>query len=397
MKNTQKTDRAEKYLATGIKNLRESVKEELSMEDFVRANLQLLFGLEREEYLAENPTDKGNGFYPRSLRSLIKDGITVKIPRTRNNDFAPVALELCRLSAEQMNELALTLLQKGMTTRDTSDVMRRFFGSNVSHTTIDQLTQEFGQLRSAWEKSPLERTYQVIYADALQVTVRRGDRYAKEAVCVIYGVTLENTRELLAISINPTESAAEWKEVFENLKQRGVENITLAVADGLPGLPEAIQSVFPATRFQVCVVHKKRNILRKTRPRDKKAVAEDLKEVFNNFENVDTVSVARDKLTTFIDRWRDRYDFTGHFDEETVDHLFTYISFPPEVRRMIYTTNSIENVNRAIRKATKNKLSFESPERLLDYIFVVIKDFESKHWQKPVWQYNGIIDPNMKQ
>ena len=182
MKNTQKIDRAEKYLATGIKNLRESVKGELSMEDFVRANLQLLFGLEREEYLAENPTDKGNGFYSRSLRSLIKDGITIQIPRTRNNDFAPIALELCRLSMEQMNELSLTLLQKGMTTRDTSDVMRRFFGSSVSHTTVDQLAKEFGQLRSTWENSPLEKVYKTVFADALQVTVRRGNRYAKEAV-----------------------------------------------------------------------------------------------------------------------------------------------------------------------------------------------------------------------
>ena len=393
MKNTQKTDRAEKYLATGIKNLRESVKEELSMEDFVRANLQLLFGLEREEYLAENPVDKGNGFYPRSLRSLIKDGITVKIPRTRNNDFAPVALELCRLSAEQMNELSLTLLQKGMTTRDTSEVMRRFFGSNVSHTTVDQLAQEFGQLRGAWQNSSLERIYKVIFADALQVTVRRGNRYAKEAVYVLYGVTEENTRELLALSLNPTESAEEWREVFQTLKERGVEAVTLVVADGLPGLPEAIQKVFPDARFQVCAVHKIRNILRKTRPGDKEAVARELKWVFDNFETADTVAEAKTKLSAFLDRWQDRYDFAKHFDGETVEHLFTYVSFPPDVRRMIYTTNSIENVNRAIRKATKNKLSFKSPERLLDYIFVVIKDFESKHWQKPVWQYNGITSP----
>ena len=293
---------------------------------------------------------------------------------------------------EQMNELSLTLLQKGMTTRDTSDVMRRFFGSSVSHTTVDQLAKEFGQLRSTWENSPLEKVYKTVFADALQVTVRRGNRYAKEAVYVLYGVTLENTRELLALSLNPTESAEEWKEVFENLKERGVETITLVVADGLQGLPGAIQSVFPATYFQVCVIHKIRNILRKTRPRDKAAVAKDLKEVFNNFETADTVTAAKDKLTAFLREWQDRYDFAKHFNEEIIDHLFTYVSFSPDVRRMIYTTNSIENVNRAIRKATKNKLSFESPDRLLDYIFVVIKDFESKHWQRPVWQYNGIID-----
>ncbi|MBI4272751.1 transposase [Candidatus Uhrbacteria bacterium] len=198
-----------------------------------------------------------------------------------------------------------------------------------------------------------------------------------------YGVREDLKRELLALSINPTESASEWREQWELLLKRGVQTIDLIVADGLSGLEQEVHRVFPGSTFQKCVVHKMRNILNKTRPQDKHEMAKNLKEIFENFGSEATIENALAKIEAVCDKWHDRYPHLKRFfNEETTEYYFTYIQFSPRVRRMIYTTNSIENVNRVIRKATKNKLSFESPDTLLDYVFMVIKEFEEKNFMK---------------
>jgi transposase-like protein len=387
---TKQRSRTERYLESTVKNLRAALPD-LSMEQFVAANLQALFGLEREEYLERVTGDKGNGYYPRSLQSLLKEGVMIKVPRTRTDGFSPIALELIRMSQEQVNELVLTLYKKGMTTRDVADVMTDFFGDSVSHTTVSNLAEQFHGVREAWERSSLDTSYRVIFCDCLFVTVRRGVSYEKEAVYVAYGVTTRNTRELLALSISPTESLTTWREIFSTLTARGVRTVGLVVADGIPGMEDVILETWQ-TRFQKCVVHKMRNVLNDVRPKDKQAVAHDLSQVFDNFDAEATLTQAYEKVRAFVATWQSTYPrIVRHFDESTLPYYFTYLAFPPEVRRLIYTTNSIENLNKQIRKATKTKLSFESPERLLDYVFIIIKEFEHKNWERfPVYQFSFI-------
>jgi len=176
---------------------------------------------------------------------------------------------------------------------------------------------------------------------------------------------------------------------LQTVKDRGVEEIDLFIADGIKGLEDKFLELYPKGEFQKCVVHKQRNILRKTRPKYKKEVAEDLKEIFDNFDNDATLEKALEKVNIFLKKWKVKYPgFKNSFEEENIEYYFTYIKFHPKVRRMIYTSNSIENLNRQVRKTTKNKLSFESPERLLDYVFMVIKEFEEKNYMKyPVSNY----------
>ena len=225
-----------------------------------------------------------------------------------------------------------------------------------------------------------EPEYKAIFCDCIFITVRRGDSYQKEAVYIAYGVTSEDKRELLALSISPTESITIWKEIFLSIKERGAHAVSLVIADGITGMEDAAMEVWPKAELQKCVVHKMRNILLDIRPRDKAAVAEDLKDIFNNFDSGATLENALAKVKMFCDTWKEKYKMIGrHFNEKTIEYYFTYIKYPPEVRRMIYTTNSIENLNKHIRKGTKNKLSFESPERLLDYVFIIIKEFEHKN------------------
>ncbi len=383
--------RSDIFLETSIKNMRGALCD-ISMEQFVVKNLETLFGLEREEYLEKMTEDKGNGYYSRSFQSLMKSGIQINVPRTRESGFSPIAIELFKMNQDQVNELVLTLYKKGMTTRDISDVMTDFFGDSVSHTTVANLAEQFHGIRIAWEKSKLDTTYHAVFCDCIFITVRRGDSYEKEAVYVAYGVTEHNTRELLALAINPTESTTVWKEIFLSLKERGVKKVSLVIADGIKGMEDVVMESWRETKIQKCVVHKMRNVLNDIRPKEKKEAATDLKQVFDNFSESATKEKAYKKVEEFITKWETKYPtIKKHFDPKTVPYYFTYIDYPPEVRRMIYTTNSIENLNKHIRKGTKNKLSFESPERLLDYVFIIIKEFENKNWSRfPVNQF-GLI------
>lgn len=383
--------RSDIFLASSVKQMRAALSD-LTMEQFVVKNLETLFGLEREEYLEKATEDKGNGYYSRSFQSLMKNGIQINVPRTRESGFAPLAIQLFKMNQDQVNELVLTLYKKGMTTRDISDVMTDFFGDSVSHTTVANLAEQFHGIRVAWEKSRLDVTYHAIFCDCIFITVRRGDSYEKEAVYIAYGVTSRNTRELLALEIIPTESTATWKNIFYSLKRRGVANVSLVVADGLTGMEEVVMEAWRTTKLQKCVVHKMRNVLNDIRPKEKAAVADGLKHVFDNFEASQTKLEAYKKVDSFISTWETKYPTIGrHFNKKALEYYFTYIDYPAEIRRMIYTTNSIENLNKHIRKGTKNKLSFESPERLLDYVFIIIKEFEHKNWSRfPVNQFSVI-------
>ncbi len=381
---SDKKNRTEELLEKNIKNLRENL-EDLSMDKFIGKTIETLMLIERDEYLEDiNKTkkDKGNGSYGRAMNSLSKNSLLVHIPRTRTGLFSPATLELLKINREKVDEIALSLYKKGMTSNDINEFLNEIFEENMSPAKISNLAKVFNKFRIAWQNSKLEKHYKVVYGDVIFITVRRGDEYAKEGVFIAFGVREDNRRELLCLSQNPTESAEFWKELLQDLREeRGVQQIDLFVADGLKNLENVFLEIYPQGEFQKCVVHKQRNILNKTRPKDKKEIGEDLKEIFNNFEENDTIEKALKKVNNFLEKWKTKYpNFKNHFTE--IEYYFTYIKFNPRVRRMIYTTNSIENLNRQIRKTTKNKLSFESPERLLDYVFMVIKEFEEKNYMK---------------
>jgi len=387
-----------KLLSKSIKNLRENLTE-LSLDTFLKQTLETVMQIEREEYLeglnnlnsqGSSKRDKSNGYYGRAFNNLSKNSMIINIPRTRSGTLSLNTLELLKIGRDKLDEITLCLYKKGMTFEDIRSFLDEIFDSSVSPSTISELTKTFNQFRLAWQNSQLEKRYLCVFCDVIFVTVKRGNSYSKEGIFVAIGVREDNKRELLVLDINPTEGAKAWHEFLTDLRdKRGVEKIDLLVADGLNYLEDELAKVYPETHFQKCVVHKMRNILTKTKPKDKPEVAEDLKEVFNNFESTDTIAKAMEKMSKFLLKWEKTYpSFKNQMKEGNIEYYFTYISFHPRVRRMIYTTNSIENLNRQIRKATKNKLSFESPENLLDYLFMIIKDFEEKNYMKyPVSDY----------
>jgi len=374
-----------KLMTVNLQNLRQSMTN-VTLDDFIVSTLEGLMQIERQEYLhkANMPKEKGNGYYTRAFRSLRRNSITINIPRSRSGAFSPVTLELIKKNREDVDDLCLMLTRKGMTTRDISEVLSEFFHEKKSHTSINNMANKFHAMRNSWQNSKLESHYVAVFCDCMFITVRRDDSYSKEAVYIAYGIREDGKRELLVLENNPTESAEHWLEIFELLRnKRGISNIDIIIADGLSGMEGVVHQCFPQAKFQKCVTHKKRQILNKTRPKDKAELANDLKHVFDNFDKKDTVDNAMKKLDWFCNKWKKKYpNIKRYFDQGVVEYYFTYIQFPVQIRRMIYTTNSIENLNRIIRKATKNKLSFESPQSLLDYVFIIIKDFEDRSWMK---------------
>ena len=382
-------------LKTNINNLRNSFSM-LSLDKFVVTAIETLMQIERHEYLTsltdkQGDYDKANGYYSRLFRSLQNSSLMINIPRVRSSQFSPLALELIKLNKDQVNHLALSLYKKGMTARDIESLLKNCFAESLSHTSINKLAKEFSLLRQAWEDQKLDKYYKVIYCDVVFITVRRNDSYSKEGVYISYGVKTNNKRELLSLDINPTESANIWGDQFERLKEKGVKQVDLIISDELTGMKAQVNKHFPKVDYQICLVHKYRSVLKKIRVKDKKQVVADLKQVFNNFSETTNLKQAKQKLKQFLNKYKKNYpNLKRHFPNEKIENYFAYIKFNSEVRRLIYTTNSIENLNRAIRKATKNKLSFESPNYLLDYVFMVIKDFEDKNWAKyPVSQFNN--------
>lgn len=385
------SEKTRKLVEKSIKSLRKNLNEDISMDNFVKSTIEALMTMERDEYLDETKIskEKGNGYYSRAMHTLSKNSLLVHIPRTRSGLFSPATLQLLKINREQVDQIALSLYKKGLTSNDIEEFLKEVFEENMSPSKLCNLTKVFNKFRVAWENSKLEKHYKAVFGDVIFVTVRRGNEYAKEGIFIAYGVREDNRRELLCLSQNPTESSEHWRELLQDLKEkRGVEKIDLFVADGLKNLENVFLEIYPCGEFQKCVVHKERNVLRKVRPKDKKEVSQDLKKIFDNFGEDDTLEEAISKMNIFIDKWKDSYDFKGNFKEGEIEYYFTYIKFDHRVRRMIYTSNSIENLNRQIRKTTKNKLSFESPQRLLDYVFMVIKEFEEKNYMKyPIAKY----------
>lgn len=389
-KQITKEEKTSKLLERSIKNLRENL-DELSMDNFIGKTIETLMTIERGEHLAKIKKDKGNGHYSRAMNSLSKNSLLVSVPRTRTGLFSPATLELLKINREKVDQIALSLYKKGMTSNDIKEFLDEVFEEKMSPAKISNLTKVFNQFRRAWQNSSLEKHYKAVFGDVVFITVKRGNEYSKEGIFVAYGVREDNKRELLVLKQNPTESAYFWGEIFKELKdKRKVARIDLFVADGLKNLEDELLKVYPQTEFQKCIVHKQRNILNKTKPKDKKEVSNDLKKVFDNFEENDTIERALKKRDNFLKKWNRRYpSFNNQLKEGEFEYYLTYIKFDKRVRRMIYTTNSIENLNRQIRKTTKNKLSFESCSSLLDYLFMIIKEFEEKNYMKyPVTNYN---------
>ncbi|UFX82722.1 IS256 family transposase [Candidatus Absconditicoccus praedator] len=353
-----------------------------NLSDILIDILEKIMKLEREEFLKDsNKHNKGNGYYQR-LAKLLNRKFTLSIPRDRDGLFKPLIIEIIKNYQKNYYETIKQLYLKGFTHNDISDIMNEIYGNSLSSGAISNITNGLLEEFNAWQKRELEDEYVAIYIDTIYCKLRRGESYENEGFTIALGLKYDGTREILGVYSTPNESIYCWEDVLDDIKKRGVKSPLLIVADGINGFENIVNKVFPKAKFQKCVVHKKRNILKRVRSQDKQYIAEDLKEVFNVHKE-DTKEEAKERLEKFIRKWEKKYKFIrSTFREEVVEYYLTYLDFPLIIRSMIYTTNRIERFNNTIRKKLKVRRGLPNEEAVYKLIFAGIMEMEEKYSYK---------------
>jgi putative transposase len=325
-----------------------------------------------------------NGHTPKTLRTELGP-VQVKTPRDREGSFEPKLVGKRQTRLAGLDEKILALYAGGMTVRDIEAHLRELYGVQIGRDTISTVTDAVLEDVAAWRTRPLDTVYPIVYFDCLMVKVRE-DRSVRSRACYLaVGVSVEGERDVLGIWWQETEGAKFWLAVLNDLRRRGVEDVLIACVDGLKGFPEAIEAVFPEAWVQTCIVHQIRSSMRYVAYKDRKAVARDLKPIYRAI-NAETAEAA---LGAFDQRWGASYPMIADSWRAHWPQITPFLALPEDLRRAVYTTNSIENLNRQIRKTIKTRGHFPDEQAATKLIYLAIQRAESK-WRK-AYNWTGAL------
>ena len=334
-------------------------------------------------YAKHDRSGRGSGNSRNGSSSKIIQGefgqTEIRTPRDRNGTFEPQLVSKHQRRMPGFDQKILALYAKGMTTRDIADTMRELYEVEVSHELISQVTEAIVEDVIAWQNRPLSEVYPILFLDGLVVPIRSEGRIEKHTIYLALAINMEGKKELLGLWIAKTEGAKFWLNVLNDLHSRGVQDVLIACVDGLTGFPEAIQSVFPQTDVQLCIVHLVRNSLKFVSFKERKAVARDLKAIYR----APTLSAAEQALREFAERWDAKHPMISKSWQRHWSHIAPMFAYPPVIRQVIYTTNAIESVNSVIRKAIRNRKIFPNEQSALKIVYLAIQE-ASKRWTMPI-------------
>lgn len=357
------------------------------LERALGAELSAHLGYEKH---APSGRGSGNSRNGQSVKTVLThDGaVTLSVPRDRNATFEPMIVPKGVTHLEGFDEQIISLYARGLSVRDVQAHLRQMYKVEVSPDLISRVTDAVLEEVTAWQARPLERLYAVVFLDALRVKIRQDGVVRNKAVYVALGVTMEGDKEVLGLWIEQTEGARFWLKVLNDLKTRGVEDILIAVVDGLKGFPEAIEAVFPQTMTQTCIVHLIRNSLELLCWKDRKTVMPALKAIYQ----APTAEAAEAALSEFEDTLGKRHPTIGPLWRRAWTYVVPFFAFPPAIRRMIYTTNAVESLNRGLRKVLKTRGSFPTDEAALKLLFLALghiglRSKPSIHWPEAKIQF----------
>jgi len=365
--------------------INDQLNKEKGLNDLFTMLVNGLMLSERNAFLEteDGVPNKGNG-YRQIKRSGIGSKLELSIPRDRMGVFRPVILGLLDQQEERVKELCFELYGKGLTTRQIEDVVENIYGSSYSKSSISRITTDFGALVDAWLHRPLDSYYPVVYIDAIHIKVRR-QRVATEAFYILLGLKEDYTREVLGIINIPQESASGWQETLEGIKARGVQKVGLFVFDDLTGLDTVIGKVFATSMQQKCVLHFQRNLNKHIRKSDRVSFCSELKGIFNPDDVFYTVKQATETLQSFLKKWSKTYPkLKSTMHRADLETLFTYLEFDYRVRRMIYTTNWIERLNKSFRRTLKIRNALPNPQSAITLIGYVAMEMEDGTYSYPI-------------
>lgn len=356
------------------------------LERAMQAEMTEHLGYEKHAPTGNNSGNSRNGRYQKKVKGDFGN-LDVTVPRDRNSTFEPIILPKGETRFTGFDDKIISMYARGMTTRDIQGHLEEIYGVEVSPTLISQVTEAVTEEIRLWQNRPLEEVYPIIYLDAIRVKVRHDGRVINKAVYLAIAVTMNGIKEVLGMWTAETEGAKFWLQVVTELKNRGVKDIFIACVDGLKGFPEAIEAVFPHAQVQLCIVHLVRHSLNYVSWKQRKEVAEDLKAVYQ----APTVQEGEAKLAAFAAKWDGTHPTIAKSWRNNWERIIPLFSYPPDIRKAIYTTNAIESLNMSLRKVTKNRGSFPSDEAMFKLLYLALNNI-SKKWTMPIKNWKSALN-----
>lgn len=355
------------------------------VEEMLKAELEAHLGYEKHSKEGYGTGNSRNGTYNKKIKTENLGDIVLNIPRDRNSDFEPQIIPKGQRMSEKLEEAITGMYSRGMTTSDISSQVKEIYGVDVSEGTISNVTNRIIEHVKEWQNRPLEQVYLVLWMDGIVLKVRQNGKYINKCIFIVIGLKNDGLKEVLGMWISENESAAFWLTVLTDLKVRGVEDVLIACTDNLTGFTQAIKGVFPNAVTQLCIVHQIRNSCKFVVWKDRKEFCADLKNIYAA-TNVETAEKA---LFAMELKWGSKYKYAIQSWQNNWENLTQYFNYPLEIRKIIYTTNTIENLNRGIRKYTKSKVQFVDDNAVLKAVYLAITNIERK-WDMPIQNW-GII------
>ena len=355
-----------------------------AMKEMSRDVVQTVMEVEMDEELGRERCQRAettsapnyrNGYTKKTVKTQLGE-VEIKVPRDRNGSFEPKINGKYSRNAEGMEEKILALYSCGMSQRDIAEQIKELYDVEISPDLVTKITEKIMPEVTAWQNRPLEAVYPFIFMDAIHYKVREDHRYVTKAAYVVLGITMDGRKDILGVWIGEHESSKFWLNVLNDLKSRGVLDVYLFCTDGLCGMMEAIRAVYPQSRLQRCIVHQIRSSTRFVSWKDVKQVAADLKKIYTSV----TLDEAEENLLRFSEKWRKQYPSCVKSWEDNWEVLSTFYEYPPEVRKIIYTTNIIEGLNRQFRQITKTTPCFTNDDSLRRMLYLASQRI-TKRWR----------------
>ena len=360
----------------------------------LEAEMDEHLGYKKNDNAGDNSGNSRNGYTTKTVITDSNDTIEVQVPRDRNSTFEPVIIPKHEKRTPLFNDQIISMYSFGMSTRDIQRHLQQVYGVEVSPETISNITESVMTDVREWQNRPLEKSYPILFLDALRVNSRQDGKNVNKALYVALAINWEGRKEVLGLWLANTEGAKFWMSVLTDIKNRGVEDILIACMDGLTGFPDAVKAIFPDTHIQHCIVHMIRNSTKFVSYKDLKAVCRDLKEVYSAIN----AESGHEALEEFGKKWNDKYPMIQASWERNWNDLTEFFNYPKDIRRAIYTTNAIESLNFSLRKVTRNKSSFPDDDSIYKVMYLAIKNASTrwtmsiKDWGLAVNQFAILFD-----
>jgi transposase-like protein len=357
------------------------------IEEMLKCELDECLGYSKHAKEGYNTGNSRNGSFHKTITSENVGEVVLNIPRDRNGEFEPLIIPKGQTISSKIEEAIIGMYSRGMTTSDVRKQVLEIYGLEISETTVSNITEGIMESAKEWQKRALEPVYYALWMDGIVLKVRSDNKVISKCVYIVIGLRPDGMKEVLGYWIEKTESAAFWMSVLTDLKARGVEDVLIACTDNLKGFTQAIKAVFPEAVTQLCIVHQIRNSCKFVVYKDRKVFCQDLKKVYTAMNK----EVALEEFEKFKLKWYDKYKYAITSWEENWDNLSNYFEYPLELRKIIYTTNTIENLNRGIRKYTKTKTQFPNENAASKSIYLAIKNIEEA-WNAPIANWGLILN-----